>query len=59
MAQFNEGKDTNELEQLIYWNWTRTQNHLVRKRSLNHLANLVHCSFTNEVGLGSSPVTVT
>ena len=31
-------------------NWTRTQNHLVLKRTLNHLAKLV---------LGSSPVAVT
>ena len=30
-------------------NWTRTQNHLVLKRTLNHVANLV---------LGSSPVAV-
>ena len=34
-------------------NWTRTHNHLVRKRTLNHLAKLgqfgqmVECSFTN------------
>ena len=28
-------------------NWTRTHNHLVRKRTFNHLAKLVECSFTN------------
>ena len=28
-------------------NWTRTQNHLVLKRTLNHLAKLVECSFKN------------
>ena len=28
-------------------NWTRTQNHLVRKRILNHLAKLtIECGFT-------------
>ena len=40
-------------------NWTWTQNHLVRKRTLNHLVKLgkmVECSFTNELVLGSSPV---
>ena len=26
-----------------YRNWTRTQNHLVRKRTLNHLAKLAKC----------------
>ena len=26
-------------------NWTRTQNHLVRKGTLNHLPKLVECSF--------------
>ena len=36
-------------------NWTRTQNHLVRKRTLYH----VECSFTNYVVLGLSPVAVT
>ena len=48
-------------------NWIRTQNHLVRKRTLNHLAiltfgqvgQMTECSFTNEVVLGSSPVAVT
>ena len=50
-------------------NWTRTHNHLVRKRTLNHLAKLaeidltklgymVECSFTNYVVVGSSPVAV-
>ena len=24
-------------------NWTQTQNHLVRKRTLNHLVNLAKC----------------
>ena len=47
------------------YNWTRTQNHLVLKRTLNHLAKLgqfgqmVECSFKNQVVLGSSPVAVT
>ena len=54
-------------------NWTRTQNHLVHKRTLNNLAKLtncslwptgqfgemVQCSFTSEVVLDSSPVAVT
>ena len=30
-------------------NWTRTQNHLVLKRTLNHLAKLVSLSQTNQV----------
>ena len=29
-----------EIWRLSDWNWTRTQNHLVRKRTLNHLAKL-------------------
>ena len=28
-------------------NWTRTNNHLVHKRTLNHLAKMVECSFMN------------
>ena len=28
-------------------NWTRTHNHLVRKRTLNHLAKLASCSHLN------------
>ena len=28
-------------------NWTRTQNHLVLKRTLNHLAKLIERSFKN------------
>ena len=28
-------------------NWTRIQNHLVLKRTLNHLVKLVECSFKN------------
>ena len=62
-----------EIWSLSNCNWTRTQNHLVRKRTLNNLAKLtnyslwptgqfgemVQCSFTSEVVLGSSPVAVT
>ena len=29
-----------QISRLIDCNWTRTQNHLVRKRTLNHLAKL-------------------
>ena len=35
-----------EIWSLSDCNWTQTQNHLVRKRTLNHLAKL-ECSFTN------------
>ena len=46
------------------WNWTRSQNHLVRKRILNHLAKLVSLAKWLSVRLrtkwfrGSSPVAV-
>ena len=30
-----------------YCNWIRTQNHLVRKRTLNQFGQMVECSFTN------------
>ena len=43
-------KEYFKLVSLSDCNWTRTQNHLVLKRTLNHLAKLV---------LGSSPVAVT
>ena len=33
------------IEVCIFCNWTRTQNHLVRKRTLNHLAKLTVCIF--------------
>ena len=35
-----------QIWRLSDYNWTRTQNHLVRKRTLNHLAR--KCLFTNE-----------
>ena len=47
------------LENGLNINWTRTQNHLVLKRTLNHFAKLIECSFKNYVALGSSPVAVT
>ena len=40
-------------------NWTRTWNHLVCKWTVNHLAKLVECLFTNQIVLGLRPVAVT
>ena len=44
LAQVKAGNNfenlLNEIRQIIYCNWTRTQNHLVLKRTLNHLASL-------------------
>ena len=31
----------------LYCNWTRTQNHLVLKRTLNQFGQMVECSFKN------------
>ena len=39
-------------------NGIRTQNHLVCKQTLNHLAKLAECLFTNYVVVGSDPVVV-
>ena len=36
-----------EIWSLTDCNWTWVQNHLVREWTLNHLAKLVECSFTN------------
>ena len=41
MSVYEKIKDQNRLTEIkIDCNWTRTQNHLVRKRTLNHLAKL-------------------
>ena len=34
-------KQIEEIKKTLYCNWTRTHNHLVHKRTLNHLAKLV------------------
>ena len=35
------------IKQVIDCNWTRTQNHLVLKRTLNQFGQMVECSFKN------------
>ena len=47
-----------EIWKLSDCNWTRTQNHSVRKRTLK-FGQTVECSLTNWAVLGSSPVAVT
>ena len=48
-----------DIRSLSDCNGTRTHNHLVRNQTLNHLAKLVDCSFTNLVVVGLSLVAVT
>ena len=38
-------KQTRDIWSLSDCNWIRTQNHLVRKRTINHLAKLIGCGF--------------
>ena len=56
-----EGDNNYSISMTIFGdcNWIGTQNHLVRKRTLNQFDQIVECSFTNLVVLGSSPVAVT
>ena len=47
------------IRRLSYCNENRTHNHLVPKRTLNHLVKLVECLFTERGFVGTSPVAVT